>query len=98
MFVTLDGIVTFAKPLQPENAEPPIRVTPSGITTSASLLQSLKAEAPMFVTLGGITTLTSSLQPLNAEAPRLVTGLPSSVEGTATAPAGLGEIASELDL
>ena len=98
MVVTLVGIVTFAKALQPEKAEPPIRVTPSGTTTLTRLLQSLNAEDPMFVTLFGITTPANSLHPLNAEAPRLVTGLPPSEEGIVINPAGFGEMASELDL
>ena len=98
MVVTLVGIVTFAKALQPEKAEPPIRLTPSGTTTLTRLLQSLNAEEPMFVKVFGITTSTSSSQPLNAEAPRLVTGLPPSEEGIVIDPVGFGEMASELDL
>ena len=50
MLVTLSGIVTLVKLLQPEKAELPMRVTLSGIVTLVRLVQSLKAYAPMLVT------------------------------------------------
>ena len=37
MNVTLSGMMTEAKPLQPEKAELPIFVTPSGMTTEVKL-------------------------------------------------------------
>ena len=39
MFVTLFGIVTLVSPLQPPNADLPMRVTESGIVTLVSLSQ-----------------------------------------------------------
>ena len=39
MLVTLSGIVTLVKPLQPENAEDPMLVTLSGIVTLVKPLQ-----------------------------------------------------------
>ena len=39
MLVTLSGIVTLVKPLQPENAEDPMLVTLSGLVTLVKPLQ-----------------------------------------------------------
>ena len=39
IFVTLFGIVTLVKLVQPENAKPPIDVTLSGIVTLVKLVQ-----------------------------------------------------------
>ena len=39
MLVTLSGIVTLVRPLQPENADDPMLVTLSGIATLVSPLQ-----------------------------------------------------------
>lgn len=55
ILVTLSGIITEARDVQPLNAEPPILVTPSGITTDSRDLQPIKAPAPIFLTLSGIT-------------------------------------------
>ena len=49
MLVTLSGIVTDVRPLQPENAEAPISITLSGITTDVRPLH-LNALSPMLVT------------------------------------------------
>ena len=51
MVVTLLGIVTLVKLLQPSNAELPIEVTLSGIVTLSKLLQSKNASPPIEVTL-----------------------------------------------
>ncbi len=45
MLVTLSGMVTLVKPVQPENAEAPILVTLSGIVTLVKPVQPLKADA-----------------------------------------------------
>jgi hypothetical protein len=47
MLVTLPGMVTLVRPLQPEKAPFPMLVTPSGMVTLIRLLQSLKAYSPM---------------------------------------------------
>ena len=39
MLVTPSPIVTLVSPLQPQNAESPMLVTPSGMTTSVNSLQ-----------------------------------------------------------
>jgi hypothetical protein len=39
MFMTLGGIVTFAKLVQPENAERPMLVTRDGIVMRSKLVQ-----------------------------------------------------------
>ena len=44
MLVTLPGIVTLVRLLQPSKAALPMMVTPSGITTLVSFLQDWKAE------------------------------------------------------
>ena len=41
---------TFVKPVQPENAEPPILVTEFGILISVNQEQSRKRQAPISVT------------------------------------------------
>ena len=53
MLVTLSGIVTLVKLLQPEKAQLQMLVKLSGIVTLVRLLQFLKADFPM-VTLSGI--------------------------------------------
>ena len=61
MLVTLLGIVTEVKPLQPEKAEDPMLVTLLGIVTEVKPEQPEKALCPMLVTLLGITkSFTSS--------------------------------------
>ena len=50
MFVTLAGIVTLVKPLQPENAKFPIFITLFGILTPVKSLHPSNAEGPMDVT------------------------------------------------
>ena len=47
--------VTDAKPLQPENADPPMDVTLLGMVNDTKLLQPENAELPMDVTLLGIS-------------------------------------------
>ena len=49
--VTLFGIVTLVKPVQPWNVEGPMLVTPLGIVTLERLVQPENAEPPMEVTL-----------------------------------------------
>ena len=56
MLVTLSGIVTLVKALQPENAESPMLVTLSGIVTLVKPLQPENAEFAMRVTQLGIVT------------------------------------------
>ena len=73
MLVTLLGIVTEVRPLQPEKAELPILVTLLGIETEVRPLQPEKAELPMLVTLLGIVTEVRPLQPENAEIPMFST-------------------------
>ena len=51
MLVTLSGIVTLVRPLQPLNAQSPMLVTLSGIVTPVSPLQSKNAWSPMRVTM-----------------------------------------------
>ena len=43
-------MVTLVRPLQPENAKSPMRVTELGMVTLVRLLQSENAEFPMLVT------------------------------------------------
>jgi len=81
MLVTLFGIVTLVRPLQPLNAEDPMLVTLFGIVTLVSPLQPENAEESMLVTLSGIVTLVSPLRPVNAKTPMLVTPF-----GIATSP------------
>ena len=50
MLVTLDGIVTDVRPLQPENAPLPMLVTLDGIVTDVNPPQPRNAERPMLVT------------------------------------------------
>jgi len=49
--VTLLGMVTEVRLLQPSNANPPIDVTLLGMLTVVRLLQYLKADTPIDVTL-----------------------------------------------
>jgi hypothetical protein len=56
MLITLSGIVMLVRPLQPQNAHPPMLVTLSGIVTLVNPLQKENAQDPMFVTLLGIFT------------------------------------------
>jgi len=50
MYVTLGGIVTLVKPLQPENAWLPMYVMLDGIVTLVKPLQPENAKSPMDVT------------------------------------------------
>ncbi len=86
MLVTLEGIATDVRPLQPRNAQSPMLVTPEGIVTDVSLLQPLNAPNSMRVTLEGIVTDVRPLQLENAYAPMLVTGTPPSSDGITSAP------------
>ena len=54
--VTLLGIVTVVKPVQPSKAHIPIEVTLLGIVTVVKPVQPSKAERPIEVTLLGIVT------------------------------------------
>ena len=65
MLVTLPGIVTEVKPLQPEKAPYSMLVTLLGIVTEVRLVHSAKSLAPMLVTLLGIVTEVRPLQLLN---------------------------------
>ena len=73
MLVTLTGIVTLVKPLQPSKAPPPMLVTLFGIVILVKPLQPSKAKEPMLVTLLPIVTLDKPRQPLKAQYPMLVT-------------------------
>ena len=55
MLVTLSGIVMLVRPLQPENAEDPMLVTPLPSVTLVSPPQSENAEDPMLVVAVGMT-------------------------------------------
>lgn len=61
MLVTPLGIVTEVKPLQPENAEPPILVTLSGIVIEVKPVHHENAELSMLVTPLGITRFVMSV-------------------------------------
>ena len=54
MLITLLGIVTLIKPVQPENAKSPMLVTLVGIVTLIRPRQPENAKSPMLVTLLGI--------------------------------------------
>ena len=69
MLVTLSGIVTLVRLVQPENASSPMLVTLLGIVTLVRLVQPENASSPMLVTLLGIVTLVRLVQPENAAAP-----------------------------
>ena len=61
MLVTLLGMVTEVRPLQPLKAELPMLVTLLGMVTEARTLHSEKVFGPMLVTeLGIINSFTSS--------------------------------------
>jgi hypothetical protein len=49
MLVTLSGMITLARLVQPKKALSPMLVTLSGMDTLARLRQSLKAPSPMLV-------------------------------------------------
>ena len=67
MLVTLLGIVTEFKLLQPQKAQLPMFVTLLGMTNSpVKLLQLQKASYPMLVTLLGIVTEVKPVQPEKA--------------------------------
>ena len=63
----------FASPLQWENAQFPMLVTPLPIVTLVSPLQPENAERPMLVTLAGITRLVRPIQPSNDCCPMRIT-------------------------
>ena len=68
MFVTLFGIVTLVKPLQPENAELLMFVTPSSITTFVILFDDPNTLLkPCLRTQSEIVTLIRPLQSENAD-------------------------------
>ena len=98
MLVTLPGIVTLVRPLQPANADLPMLVTPFGIVTLVSPRQPENAQSPMIVTLSGIVTLVSPLQFSNTPAPMHVTVLSPNMEGMVMSPVGDGETATYQEL
>ena len=73
MLVTLSGIVTDVRPVQPEKAAYPTLVTLSGIVTDVRPVQPEKALFPILVTLSGIVTDVRPEQPEKAAYPTLVT-------------------------
>ena len=60
--MTLPGIVTLVRLVQPENASWPIDVTLSGIVTLVSPVQPENAESPILVTLPSVG-ITLALHP-----------------------------------
>ena len=62
MLVTLLGIVTLVRPVQPANAVSPMLVTLSGMVTLVRLGSHERID-PMLVTLLGIVTLVRLAQP-----------------------------------
>jgi hypothetical protein len=64
MLVTLFGITTSVREVQPENADWPMLVTLSGITTSVREMQSVNAQLSMEVTPGANVTEKGVLPPL----------------------------------
>ena len=56
MIITLSGMVTLVKEVQPSNAEIPMRSTLLGRTISVSAVQSSKAEALIFSMVAGRVT------------------------------------------
>src|SRR5574344_2598393 len=68
MPVTLPGMLTDAKPEQPENALVPMLVTPSGMLTDVKPEQPLNALVPMLVTPMGLVVF---LQPAISVFPSL---------------------------
>ena len=78
MLVTLDGIVTDVRPLQPPNVPTPMLVTPLPIVTLVKLVQLENTEPKMLSTLFGIVTYVRPLQPRNVPYPMLVTLVPIS--------------------
>ena len=58
--------VMLVSPVQSENAEPPMLVTPSGMVILVSPVQYENAEPLMLVTLLGMVMLVSPVQPENA--------------------------------
>ena len=73
MLLTLAGIGTLVRLLQPLNADFSILVTPSGIVILVRLLQPRNAESSILFTLPGIVTLVRLVQSLKAQLPMLVT-------------------------
>ena len=65
--------VTLVSDVAPQNALPPMLVTPAGIVTLVSDVVPWNAYSPMLVTLAGIATLVSDVAPQNALSPMLVT-------------------------
>ena len=63
MVVTLSGITIEVSPVQPENAESPIKVRPFESVTEVNPLHFKNAPAPMVVTLLGMETEVSMVQP-----------------------------------
>ena len=57
MLVTLSGIVIEVKPVQPENALPPMFITPSGIVIEVKLAQPENARSLMRSPLVIVTVL-----------------------------------------
>src|SRR5437660_102109 len=84
MLVTLSGILTLVRLVQPENA-PPMLVTLPGIVTLVRLVQDKNARFSMLVTLPGIVTLVRRVLYWNAADPMAVTGRPLMVDGMVTA-------------
>ena len=68
MEVTLSGMVTEVRPLQPEKARSPMEVTLLGIITEVRPLQDWKAYWPMVVTLSVMVIFViEEVLPLNSE-------------------------------
>jgi len=72
MLVTLFGIVTLARLVQPEKVHCPMLVTLFGIVTLVRLVQPEKVHCPMLVILLGIVTLVRLVQPEKVHCPMLV--------------------------
>ena len=85
MRVTLSGMLTVVKLVQPRNASLPILVTPSPIETLVRLLQYANAKS-MLVTLSGIVMLVRVVQCLNANGPMRLT--PSGIAYFVALPQG----------
>ena len=77
MLVTLLGIVTEVKPVQPEKALIPMLVTLLGIVTEVKPVQPEKALIPMLVTLLGISIEVKPLQ--YRKAPPAIDSIPSGI-------------------
>ena len=71
MLVTLPGIVTLVRPVQNQNALPPILVMLSGIVMPVRSVQKLNPASPMLVTPSCMVTRAGLLQTANARPPQV---------------------------